>query len=86
MAKGKKSKGKTYVSKGEVGVNNSISKAIRRDRGEAQKVLNAWRSWKRGSPTPRIVQQTLNISPQVAHRDWMRRSWNIKDKGAADGE
>jgi hypothetical protein len=86
MAKGKKSKGTTYVSKGEVGVDKALSKAVRRERGEAQKFLNAWRSWKRGSPTPRLVQKSLNVTSEATHRDWMKRSWNIKDKAPADVE
>ena len=86
MAKGKKSKGTHYVSKGEVGVDKALSKAVRRDRGEAQKFLNAWRSWKRGSPTPRLVRQSLNVTSETSHRDWIKRSWNVKDKVPVDGE
>jgi len=86
MAKGKKSKGTTYVSKGEVGVDKAVSKAVRRGRGEAQKFLNAWRSWERGSPTPRLVRQSLNVTSETTHRDWMKRGWGMKDKVPADVE
>lgn len=53
MAKGKKSKGKNYVSKGEVGSNRTISKTLRREymQNGLARVLNQLDAWKKGKKT-----------------------------------
>jgi hypothetical protein len=74
MGKSKKSSGVHYVSKGSVGVDKSITKAIRRERSEVDNMMNAWNSWIKGSPTPRSIQKSLGITSAVSHRDWSRRN------------
>ena len=74
MGKSKKSSGVHYVSKGSVGVDKSITKAVKRERSELDKTLNAWKSWIKGSPTPRCIQKSLGITSAVSHRDWTRRN------------
>jgi len=72
MAKGKKASGKHYVSKGSVGSNKSLSKAVRRERSELEKVLNAFDSWKKGSPTPKRIQKAFNVTANRTYKDWAR--------------
>tara|TARA_R110000868_G_scaffold19131_2_gene82729 strand:- start:454 stop:705 length:252 start_codon:yes stop_codon:yes gene_type:complete len=74
MAKGKTSSKTHYVSKGIVGVNKELSKAVKRERSELDNTLNAWKSWIKGSPTPRCIQKSLGITSAVSHRDWTRRN------------
>tara|TARA_B100001094_G_scaffold332587_1_gene405328 strand:- start:1185 stop:1445 length:261 start_codon:yes stop_codon:yes gene_type:complete len=84
MAKGKQSSGKHYVSKGSVGVNKSITKAVRRERSELDKMMQALKSWKQGSPTPRSIQKSFGVTATTAHRDWVKRGWAMKDKAPVD--
>jgi len=84
MAKGKKSSGVHYTSKGSVGIDKSITKAVKRERSELDKTLNAWKAWKNGSPTPKSIQKGLGVTAATTHRDWIRRGWNIKDKAPAN--
>jgi hypothetical protein len=72
MAKGKKASGKHYVSKGSVGVNKSLNKAVRRERSELDNLLNAFDSWKRGSPTPKRIQKIFGMSAYRSYKDWAR--------------
>lgn len=48
MAKGKKSSGKHYTSKGLIGVDRKISNAVRRDRSEIDNVLNKFDGYLKG--------------------------------------
>ena len=50
MAKGKKSKGTTYVSKGEVGTNRKLTNAIRREYIEngLRRRLNQYKALRKG--------------------------------------
>jgi hypothetical protein len=84
MAKGKKSSGTHYVSKGSVGVNKSITKAVRRERSELDKTMQAHKSWKRGSPTPRSIQKSFGVTASTTYRDWVKRGWAMKDKAPVD--
>jgi hypothetical protein len=84
MAKGKKSSGTHYVSKGSVGVNKSITKAVRRERSELDKAMQALESWKRGSPTPRSIQKSFGVTAATTYRDWIKRGWAMKDKAPAN--
>ena len=84
MAKGKQSSGKHYVSKGSVGVNKSITKAVRRERSELDKAMQALESWKRGSPTPRSIQKSFGVTAATTYRDWIKRGWAMKDKAPAN--
>lgn len=84
MAKGKKSSGVHYTSKGSVGVNKSITKAVRRERSELDKAMQALESWKRGSPTPRSIQKSFGVTAATTYRDWIKRGWAMKDKAPAN--
>ena len=84
MAKGKKSSGVHYTSKGSVGVNKSITKAVRRERSELDKAMQALESWKRGSPTPRSIQKSFGVTAATTYRDWIKRGWAMKDKVPAN--
>lgn len=48
MAKGKKSSGKHYTSKGIVGVDRKILNAVRRERSEADNMLNKFKGYLKG--------------------------------------
>lgn len=48
MAKGKKSSGKTYTSKGSVGVDSKLLKGIRNARSEGQNMLNKLEAFEKG--------------------------------------
>lgn len=72
MAKGKKSSGKNYVSKGLVGSNKALSKAVRREKSELDKVLNAFDSWKKGKPTPKRIQKAFGVTSTRSYKDWTR--------------
>ena len=81
MAKGKKSSGKHYTSKGIVGVDRKISKAVRRDRSEADNMLNKFKAYLSGknvyvtidNPNPletnkrriRVPMRTLHGDPKA---------------------
>lgn len=66
MAKGKKSKGTNYTSKGEVGVNKKILNTNRREYREniLARTLNQMEAWKKGKKTmvtiPNPVESETN--------------------------
>lgn len=54
MAKGKKSSGKVYVSKGErPSVNKGVLKAIKRERSPMTDLLNKLDAYNKGHPRPK---------------------------------
>jgi hypothetical protein len=81
MAKGKMGSGKNYTSKGEVGVNKALLKDVKRSRPGLTDELNAWKSWKKGSPTPKLIQKALGITAKVSHQQWMVAHRTKKENG-----
>ena len=81
MAKGKKSSGKHYTSKGEVGVNKSILKAVKRERSGLDKLLNAIHAWEKGHgmKTPKLVRKAFGITENTNYRDWRKRQFTVKE-------
>jgi len=70
MAKKKKSR-TSQTSKGERrSVNRSITKAIKRDRTELDRILNAWDSWKKGRPTPKLIQRALGVDKKTLYKSY----------------
>jgi len=71
MAK-KKSRA-SQTSKGERrSVDRSVTKAIRRDRTELSKMTNAWNAWKKGQPTPKIIQKSLGVSGKTPYKSYFK--------------
>lgn len=70
MAKGKQSKSKGYISKGEVGVQSKLLKSIRQSRDMLDNYFNAMQSWKRGSKPAKILQKSLNIPADFPYNKW----------------
>lgn len=81
MAKGKKSSGKTYTSKGSVGVNSKLLKGVRNERSEGANMLNKLEAFEKGkkvyvtidNPNPketnkrkiRVLANTLYGDPKI---------------------
>ena len=79
---GKKRDGKT--SKGErPNVNRSILKDVRKERTELSRTLNAWNSWKKGQPTPKIIQRILGVDKKTLYKSW-NKYIPLKGKDNAD--
>lgn len=69
MAKGKRSKGTTYKSKGE---RRNVAKKNcpnRKDRTYLDRYLDAMESWRKGSPCPKIIQKSMNIGPKSLYKN-----------------
>jgi len=63
----------SQTSKGERrSVDPSITKAIRRERTLLDKTLNAWRVWKKGGTTPKIIQKSLGITAKTLHKSYFK--------------
>lgn len=87
MAKGKKSKGTTYVSKGEVGTNRKLTNAIRREyiaNGLARRI-NQMRALKKGKdvvltvPNPdKNDTRARFIKERVDGKAYVKRMASIK--------
>ena len=68
---GKKTSRTSQTSKGERrSVNRNITKAVRRDRTELAKMVNAWTVWKKGKTTPKIIQKSLGIKAGTLHKSY----------------
>jgi len=87
MAKGKKSSGKHYVSKGEVGTNKKLTNAIRREYIEQgmQRRLNQYRALKQGKdvvftvPNPNTADTRAKfIKERVDGREYLKRMASSK--------
>ena len=69
----KKKSRTSQTSKGErVNVNRNITKAVRKDRTELDKTLNAWAAWKKGSPTPKIIQKSLGVTNKTLYKTFFK--------------
>jgi len=80
MAKGKKSSGKHYTSKGVVGVDKKILKAIKRERSEFDNLLNAIHAWEKGHglKAPKLVRKAFGVTENTTYRDWQKRQFVMK--------
>lgn len=69
MAKGKRSSGTTYTSKGER--RNVAKKNCRNgnDRSYLDRYVEAMESWRKGSPCPKIIQQSMGVGPNTLYRN-----------------
>lgn len=77
MARGKRSSGTTYTSKGE---RRNVAKKNcrnRKDRSYLERYLDAMESWRKGSPCPKIIQKSMNIGPKALYKNHIT-SPNIK--------
>lgn len=64
----------------------SVSKKWCKDtRTEGEKLINAWDSWIKGCPTPRILQRELNISKGTLYRNWLIMNSPKRRREEADG-
>jgi len=74
MAKGKKSKGTKYVSKGEVGTNRAITKERRREYMDntLARRINQLKAWRAGKNVVLVVENTA----KKTNRPFMRVSAN----------
>jgi hypothetical protein len=71
MAKNKS--GTPQTSKGERNnVNSKITKGMRSERSEVDKITNAWKSWKKGQPTPKLIQKSLGIGPKTLYKSYFK--------------
>lgn len=70
MAKGKRSKGKNYVSKGEVGTNRSVTKAIRKEwNGSFKQLIAKQEAFKRGK---RVMVTIPNPNKNETNKKFIR--------------
>ena len=68
---GKKKSREGQISKGErSNVDKSILKSVRKERTELGRTLNAWAAWKKGQPTPKIIQRILGIDKNTLYKSW----------------
>lgn len=88
MAKGKKSSGKHYTSKGEIGVNRKISNSLRRERGEADNMLNKFNAYLKGKTayvtidnpnTKETNKRRIRVSLRTIHGDPKEYLYGKKD-------
>jgi hypothetical protein len=90
MAKGKLKGTKTpYISKGRVGVDRSISKAVRNGRPpleHANKVFDTWKRAIPGAKTPKMIQKSLGITADTSYRDWTKKFEDAKKKENSTSE
>lgn len=69
MAKGKRSSGTTYTSKGE---RRNVAKKNcpnRNERSFLDRSVDAMESWRRGSPCPKIIQQSMGVGPKALYKN-----------------
>jgi|TARA_R110000851_G_scaffold43716_1_gene107874 hypothetical protein len=70
---GKKISRTSQTSKGERrSVNRNITKAVRRDRTELDKIVNAWTVWKKGKTTPKIIQKSLGVKAGTLYKSYFK--------------
>lgn len=74
MAKGKKSSGKTYTSKGLVGTNKWLKKAIRKDRSRADVELGKIKAYLAGKTAYTTIP---NPNPNQTNKRFIRV--NLRD-------
>lgn len=68
---GKKKLSKGYTSKGQQrNVAKSTCKAMKKGRSVLDREEQAWESWKKGAPTPKIIQRELGIGPKTQYKQW----------------
>ena len=61
------------ASKGErPNVNRAILKSVRKERTELERTLNAWKAWKKGKPTPKLIQNILGIKPNTLYKNYYK--------------
>lgn len=66
---GRKKEGQT--SKGErPNVNRKILNAVRKERTELDRTLNAWKAWEKGHPTPKTIQKILGVDKKTLYKSW----------------
>ena len=69
----KKKSRPSQTSKGERrSVDRSVTKAIRRDRTYLEKAVNAWKVWKKGRTTPKIIQKSLGVSEKTLYKNYFK--------------
>lgn len=71
MAKGKKSKGTHYVSKGAIGTNKALSKAIRRDYVAKNDPINKLNAFTEGR---NVVFTIPNPNPKETNKRFVKRT------------
>ena len=70
MAKRTKSRDK-QTSKGQrPSVNRKILNAVRKEQTPLDRMANAWIAWKRGCPTPKLIQKSLGVDKKTLYRTW----------------
>ena len=86
MAKNKGGKSSGYVSKGE---RRSVAKrwtnAVKRERTDLDKLENAWKAWRKGHPTPKLIQRILNVDEKALWKNHNSRPV-FTSSGAKDGQ
>ena len=51
-------------------VNRKILKAVRKERTELDIMNNAWKAWKKGQPTPKLIQKTLGVDKKTLYKSY----------------
>ena len=70
MAKRKKSR-EGQTSKGErPNVNHKILNAVRKERTHLEAVTEAWAAWRKGRPTPKLIQKSLGVDKKTLYKSW----------------
>lgn len=73
MAKGKKSKGTHYESKGLIGSNKKLRNAMRRDRSPFETLNNKWNAYFSGKKVYMTIQ---NPNPKETNKRFIRVPMN----------
>ena len=69
MAKSKEGQ----TSKGQrPNVNHKILNAVRKERTELDRINNAWKAWKIGQPTPKLIQKSLGVDKKTLYKSYFK--------------
>lgn len=80
MAKKKKQRA-NQTSKGERrSINTKYTKS---EKSYLDKMNDAWDAWKKGRPTPKLLQKSLGVSPNTLYKQW-KKPLNLSSKVDAE--